>query len=55
MKVAGHKAEVYASAVAFLDGRGPHPACLILDQHMPKMTGLELAATLRRATRSLSC
>ena len=23
------------------------PACLILDQHMPQMTGLELAAKLR--------
>jgi two-component system response regulator FixJ len=38
----------YASAVALLEDHEARPACLILDQHMPQMTGLELAAKLRR-------
>lgn len=38
---------VYASAAAFLDDRAARPTCLILDQHMPLMTGLELVARLR--------
>jgi FixJ family two-component response regulator len=47
LEVAGHKVAVYASAAAFLEDRSGRPACLILDQHMPHMTGLELAARLR--------
>jgi two-component system response regulator FixJ len=47
LELAGHSVAVYASAAAFLDDLAARPACLILDQHMPRMTGLELAARLR--------
>ena len=43
----GYQVGVYVSAMAFLEERTVRPACLILDQHMPQMTGLELAAKLR--------
>ena len=46
LEVVGYQVSTYASADAFL-GNGPDPACLILDQHMPGMTGLELAQKLR--------
>jgi FixJ family two-component response regulator len=47
LEVAGHTVGAYASAKAFLQDRVARPSCLILDQHMPTMTGLELAARLR--------
>src|SRR5271165_806547 len=47
LEVAGRKVDVYPSAVAFLKDLTGQPACLILDQHMPEMTGLELVARLR--------
>ncbi len=47
LEIAGHKVVTYSSAAAFLKDRTARPACLILDQHMPHMTGLELAAHLR--------
>jgi two-component system, LuxR family, response regulator FixJ len=48
LAVAGYDdVTVYASATAFLDDRAAWPTCLILDQHMPQMTGLELVARLR--------
>ena len=47
LEVAGYKVDTYASAGAFLGDRALLPACLILDHHMPQMTGLELAAQLR--------
>jgi FixJ family two-component response regulator len=47
LEVAGHAVDAYASATAFLEDRAARPSCLILDQHMPTMTGLELAARLR--------
>ncbi|MGH7069943.1 MAG: response regulator transcription factor [Acetobacteraceae bacterium] len=49
LETTGHRVAVYASAAAFLDDGGTEPACLILDHHMPEMTGLELAARLRKA------
>lgn len=43
----GYEVESFASAAAFLDSYdGSHPGCLILDQGMPDMTGLELQADL---------
>jgi FixJ family two-component response regulator len=46
LELAGFPVATYASAAAFLR-RGPiWPRCLIVDQHMPDMTGLELAAWL---------
>ncbi len=47
VELTGHKIRTYASASAFLEDRASQPACLILDQHMPQMTGLELTAHLR--------
>ncbi len=47
LELAGFPADTYTSALAFLAERTKPPACLILDQHMPQMTGLELAAHLR--------
>jgi FixJ family two-component response regulator len=53
LEVAGHKVCVYASAAAFLEDRVPQPDRLILDHHMPDMTGLELAARVRSEGRKL--
>jgi two-component system response regulator FixJ len=47
LEVAGHRVGTYDSAVAFLEDRTLRPACLILDQHMPRVSGLDLAARLR--------
>ncbi len=47
LEIAGHAVATYSSAAAFLKDRTAQPACLILNQHMPHMTGLELAAQLR--------
>jgi FixJ family two-component response regulator len=47
LEVAGHTVAVYDSAAQFLADSGSSPACLIVDQHMPDMTGLELAARMR--------
>ena len=47
LELAGYRVGAYGSAMAFLEDRALQPACLILDQHMPHITGLELAAKLR--------
>ena len=47
LEVIGHPAETFASAVDFLKAETQNLACLILDQHMPEMTGLGLAERLR--------
>ncbi|SRR5579883_827244 len=47
LEVAGHKVAVFPSGEAYLDQIAFRAACLILDHHMPRMTGLELAARLR--------
>lgn len=46
LEVAGHHVATYASATSFLNDSLARPACLILDQHMPQMSGLELVARL---------
>jgi FixJ family two-component response regulator len=46
LEVAGHSVADYASGPQFLQNVGGWPACLIVDQHMPDMTGLELAERL---------
>ena len=41
----GLNATVYASGqefIASIEGDAPHPDCLLLDAHMPLMTGLEV-------------
>jgi FixJ family two-component response regulator len=47
LEVIGHPVETFASAAEFLKADIRNIACLILDQHMPDMTGLELAERLR--------
>lgn len=47
LAVSGHVAEVFASAAEFLKSEMDHLACLILDHHMPHMTGLDLLEQLR--------
>jgi FixJ family two-component response regulator len=47
LELAGFQVAAYSSAIAFLDSGRIRPCCLILDQHMPLMTGLELTARLR--------
>jgi FixJ family two-component response regulator len=42
----GREILTYETATDFLQSLDPKPLCLILDQHMPQMTGLELAAIL---------
>jgi two-component system response regulator FixJ len=47
LDVIGHPVKTYGSAAEFLSADLPSLACLILDHHMPEMTGLELAVRLR--------
>ena len=42
LEVIGHPVQTFASAAEFLKAEQHHPVCLILDHHMPEMTGLEL-------------
>jgi len=47
MLLRGYLVETYASGQAFLDNFDPEkPGCLLLDQGMPHMTGLELQKIL---------
>lgn len=43
----GYEARVHASAEDYLSCAGDKPACLLVDHHMPGMTGLELLEHLR--------
>ncbi len=47
LQAAGVRVTTYPSATQYLDSGDVPPRCLIVDQHMPRMTGLELAARLR--------
>ncbi len=47
LEVVGHSVETFDSAAGFLSANVQNLACLILDHHMPHMTGLELAEKLR--------
>ncbi len=47
LEVVGYTVEIFASAAEFLQANVRHFACLILDHHMPNMTGLELDGRLR--------
>jgi two-component system response regulator FixJ len=47
LETVGHTAQAFASAAHFLGADLGQIDCLILDYHMPQMTGLELAAKIR--------
>lgn len=47
LELAGFPVAAYSSAQAYLSAGATRPRCLIVDQHMPAMTGLDLAAKLR--------
>lgn len=47
LEVVGYRVATYASAQTYLSDGAISPACLILDQHMPGMTGLDLVQRLR--------
>jgi FixJ family two-component response regulator len=50
LEAAGFRVAVFASADNFLaDQRGMNYGCLLLDQHMPIVTGLEMLQRLRAA------
>jgi FixJ family two-component response regulator len=53
LELTGHRVDAYASALAFLEDYVSRPACMILDQHMAQMTGLELVAHLRTEGRHI--
>lgn len=43
----GYSVSQYASAAQYLQSGKGHGVCVVVDQHMPGMTGLELLETLR--------
>ena len=47
LEVAGYRVATFSSAFDFLENASEPPACLILDQYMPDLTGLELVEHLR--------
>ena len=47
LETVGYKVRTFATADEFLHAGLQDLACLILDHHMPEMTGLELAERLR--------
>jgi two-component system, LuxR family, response regulator FixJ len=47
LEVIGHKVETFASVADFLRAEIETLLCLIVDHHMPGMTGLDLAERLR--------
>lgn len=54
LKAQSFEATAFASAAAFLDSLAVAvPDCLVVDFHMPKMTGLELQLFLRKAGTSI--
>ena len=47
VETVGHPVVTFASGREFLAHDGSGLACLVLDHHMPEMTGLQLAEQLR--------
>jgi two-component system response regulator FixJ len=54
LETAGYKVLAFASSDEFLAASSGCAACLLLDQHMPRMTGLELLRELRAAGSSIA-
>ena len=54
LEIAGYAVTSFASACEFFRMAGPAETdCLLLDQHMPRVTGLELLRRLRDAGHAL--
>jgi two-component system, LuxR family, response regulator FixJ len=51
--VVNYRVETFTSAVEFLKEPSNRFLCLIVDQHMPDMTGLELVRHIRSAPRKV--
>jgi FixJ family two-component response regulator len=50
----GLRCETFESAAAFLSAERPDtPSCLVLDVHLPGLSGLDLPAELERSGRAL--
>ncbi|GAB0115160.1 response regulator transcription factor [Acidisoma sp. C75] len=47
LQLAGFAVMPFTSALSYLEADGPDIRCMILDHHMPQMTGLELVERLR--------
>ena len=53
LKVLGRRPRAFSSSAAFLEEKADNFGCLLLDQHMPGMTGLELAKHLRSGNNAI--
>ncbi len=54
LDIAGYEVAAFDSAQAYLERIDPQAAtCMVLDQHMPNTTGLELLAVLRESGAGL--
>lgn len=53
LELAGFRVATFSSALDYLAAAALPPSCMILDQHMPLMTGLELAERLKGGTRDV--
>jgi two-component system, LuxR family, response regulator FixJ len=51
--VVNYRVETFTSAIEFLQESSNRFLCLIVDQHMPGMTGLELVRHVRSAPRRM--
>ena len=55
LRASGLEAESYANGQAFLDAAAGHrPDCVVLDLHMPGMSGLQVLRRLKAAGQRLS-
>jgi len=53
LELAGFRVAAFTSAFDYLMSEASIHRCMILDQHMPLMTGLELAQKLREQERNI--
>jgi two-component system response regulator FixJ len=53
LETSGYPVAAYNSATAFLNDGVDQAACLIVDYHMPEITGLDLVMHLREASVSI--
>jgi two-component system, LuxR family, response regulator FixJ len=54
LEIAGYEVATFGSACEFLHaGEAGRQACVLVDQHMPQVTGLELLRRLRGSGRDL--